>query len=343
MTTGEITTSIIGALGLVAGIIGFFMARSASKKADEASATAAQAQVDVATATTAIASILARTNPEPVPHVKWNLRATGKGDQFAIVNVGNIEARDVTVQATDNTMAGLVRMLDRHVLPTFDKRRISSITSEDVEQWIARLASTPTQRGGKPLRPSTVKHAFIAANKVFRYALRHRLIGHNPATGTVLPRVQHNEKFAPQFLSGAEVEALAAALSGPAPDDLLVRVGAYCGLRAGELVALRAGDVDVHRERIRVQRTLVRTQEGWREDSPKSANSSRTVPMNKELAALRDYFMQNPHGDDLRAQLWPGRNYAGGGGRSTAPSASTTTASTADGSAPPPRQSGDPV
>lgn len=111
--------------------------------------------------------------------------------------------------------------------------------------------------------------------------------------------MQHSEKFAPQFLRGAEVEALAAALSGSAPDDLLVRVGAYCGLRAGELVALRVGDVDVHRGRIRFQGTLVRTQDGWREDSPRSANSSRTVPMPQHLAALlRDYLTQHPRGDD---------------------------------------------
>ncbi|MDJ0335362.1 site-specific integrase [Salinibacterium sp. G-O1] len=212
------------------------------------------------------------------------------------------------------TQEGYRQMLDRHVLPTFGTRRIASITSANLEQWIAQLTSTQKQRGGSRLHPSTVRHAFIAANKVFRYALRHRMIVHNPATGTELPRVQHTEKFAPQFLSGAEVEALAEALSGSAPDDLLVRVGAYCGLRAGELVALRVGDVDVHRGRIRVQRTLVRTPDGWIEDSPKSANSTRTVPMTKELAALlRDYLAAHPHGDDLGAPLWPGRNYAGGG------------------------------
>ena len=36
--------------------------------------------------------------------------------------------------------------------------------------------------------------------------------------------------------------------------------------------------------------------------------------MTKGLAALlRDYLAAHPHGDDLRAPLWPGRNYAGGG------------------------------
>ncbi len=212
------------------------------------------------------------------------------------------------------TYDGYVQVYRRHVFPHLGSRRIGSITSEDVERWIGELSVTPTARGGEPLHPSTVKHAFIAANKVFRYAIRHRLITHNPATGTELPRVQHDATFAPQFLSGAEVEALAEALSASAPDDLIVRVASYCGLRSGELQALRVGDVDVHRRRIRVQRTLVRTKKGWREDSPKSANSTRTVPMTDELAVLlRSYIANHPDGDDPSALLWPGRHYAGGG------------------------------
>ncbi len=124
------------------------------------------------------------------------------------------------------TLDGYVQVYRRHVFPHLGSRRIGSITSEDVERWIAELAVTPTARSGQPLHPSTVKHAFIAANKVFRYAIRHRLITHNPATGTELPRVQHDAKFAPQFLSGVEVEALVAALADCTPDDVFVMVAA---------------------------------------------------------------------------------------------------------------------
>lgn len=149
---------------------------------------------------------------------------------------------------------------------------------------------------------------------MFRYAIRHRPITHNPATGTELPRVQHSATFAPQFLSGAEVEALVAALADWTPHDAFVLVAAFCGLRSGEMQALRVGDVDVVRSRIKVQRTLVRTSSGWREDSPKSANSTRVVPMNaRVVAALSDYLAEHPDRDDPSARLWPGRNYAGGG------------------------------
>lgn len=212
------------------------------------------------------------------------------------------------------TYDGYVQVYGRHVFPHLGSRRIGSITSEDVERWIAELAATPTARTGEPLHPSTVKHAFIAANKVFRYAIRHRLITHNPATGTELPRVQHGATFAPQFLSGADVEALVAALADWTPDDVFVLVGAFCGLRSGEMQALRVGDVDVLRNRIKVQRTLVRAKGGWREDSPKSANSTRVVPMNARVAsALGNYLASHPNRSDPSALLWPGRHYAGGG------------------------------
>ncbi|WP_309615609.1 site-specific integrase [Salinibacterium sp.] len=212
------------------------------------------------------------------------------------------------------TLDRYVQVYRRHVFPYLGSRRIGSITSEDVERWIAELAVTPTARSGIPLHPSTVKHAFIAANKVFRYAIRHRLITHNPATGTELPRVQHDATFAPQFLSGAEVEALMAALADCTPDDVSVMVAAYCGLRLGEMQALRVGDVDVLRNWIKVQRTLVRTKAGWREDSPKSANFTRVVPMNaRVVAALSAYLAEHSERHYPSARLWPGRNYAGGG------------------------------
>lgn len=70
----------------------------------------------------------------------------------------------------------------------------------------------------------------------------------------------------------------------------------------------------VLRNRIKVRRTLVRTKGGWREDSPKSANSTRVVPMNARVAAtLGDHLASHPNRSDPSALLWPGRHYAGGG------------------------------
>jgi integrase len=218
------------------------------------------------------------------------------------------------VRLKPRTYDGLVQIYARHVYPALGSRRIGSITSADMEKWIATLAKTKTVRTGTPLHPSTIKHAFVAANKVFRYAIKHRLITHNPATGTDLPKVQHAQRFEPTFLSPAEIEALAEELDSNAPDGLFVRLAAFTGLRAAEIMALQIRDVNLMRRQIEVRRTLVRTKDGWQEDSPKSEKSIRSVPLRRELATLlQNYIAEHPHATDPTASLWPGRNYGGYG------------------------------
>jgi integrase len=212
------------------------------------------------------------------------------------------------------TYDGYVQMYARHVLPTLGTRRIATISSADIEKWIADLALTKTARAKTPLHPSTIKHAFIAANKVFRYAIKHRLISHNPATGTDLPTVQHAQQFAPVFLSAPEIEALAAELDANAPDGLFVRLAAYTGLRSGEIQALQIRDVNLLRKQLEVRRTLVRTKDGWHEGTPKSEKSTRSVPLRRELVGLlKEYLAGHPNAADPTAPLWPGRNYGGYG------------------------------
>ena len=212
------------------------------------------------------------------------------------------------------TYDGLVQLYARHVYPALGTKRIGAISNADIEKWILALTETITVRTQTPLHPSTIKHAFVAANKVFRYAIKHRLITHNPATGTDLPKIQHAQRFEPVFLSPPEIEALASQLDSHAPDGLFVRVAAYTGLRAAEIMALQIRDVNLLRRQIEVRRTLVRTHGEWHESSPKSQKWIRSVPLRRELAAaLTDYLAQHLHAADPTASPWPGRNYGGYG------------------------------
>ena len=100
-----------------------------------------------------------------------------------------------------STYAGHVQLYDARVLPTFGKRRISTISSEEVGAWVADLIATGRAS-------STVRNHFIALNKVFRYALRHRLIAHNSCDAVDIPRATNAEGFAPVFLTAAQLEQL---------------------------------------------------------------------------------------------------------------------------------------
>jgi integrase len=131
-------------------------------------------------------------------------------------------------------------LLDNHVLPAFGERPVGSIDTLTVRGWLAGLVS-----GG--LSASRAKHAYYVLFAVLEAAIQAGAVLRNPAAGVRVPRSRRREM---QFLSAAEVERLAEAITPPY--GLLVRFAAYTGLRAGELAALRVKRLDLLRGTVRV-------------------------------------------------------------------------------------------
>ena len=99
-------------------------------------------------------------------------------------------------------------------------------------------------------------------------------IPRNPATGIRLPKVQGNE---PQPLTHTELWQLAEQFDSRR-DRVLIVVAGYCGLRWGELAALRWTDIDLDLRRLRVSRAY--SEEAPRgEMSPVKDHQARTVPI----------------------------------------------------------------
>ena len=130
-----------------------------------------------------------------------------------------------------------------------------------------------------------------------------RRLQRNPAAGVRLPKPHQAEK---RFLSKESVFALADAAGGY---RTLVLTLAYCGLRWGELAALKVGAVDLLRRRLTVveSATEVRGHLVW--GTPKS-HQIRSVPIPRFLAdllidqvagkAASDLVFTTPQGKVLR-------------------------------------------
>ena len=96
---------------------------------------------------------------------------------------------------------------------------------------------------------------------------------------------QHEQRF----LFPGEVETLAGA--GQPRYRALVLVGAYGGLRFGELAALRRSRVDILRGRVTVAETLVDVGNELSFGPPKTRSALRTVPLPRlVVAALDDHL-----------------------------------------------------
>jgi integrase len=110
---------------------------------------------------------------------------------------------------------------------------------------------------------------------VAELAVRSGLLSQNPARGLALPQIPHKE---PTFLNPAQVDRLASAIA--APYRTFVLVGAYAGLRHGELAALGVERVNISGCTIDVVETRTLGPDGTpRFGPPKSRAGRRTAPV----------------------------------------------------------------
>jgi integrase len=198
-------------------------------------------------------------------------------------------------------------LFNGRIYDAFGGQRITRMDSAMVQAWVAALA-------GEGLAPNTIRNHYVALNKVFVYALRHRIIAHNPCPAVVLPKMAHRDTFKPVFLTIAEVEAVAAEVDRHAPGSqygLLIRFAANTGLRAAEIAGLRIRDLNLSAGHVEVRQTLKRIAGEWTVVPPKSARSTRDVPLlSRSLTAdLKLYLLQHPKSGDPDALFWAGLRF----------------------------------
>jgi integrase len=170
-----------------------------------------------------------------------------------------------------STVADYRTTLRRHVRPMFGSRAIESVTSEDVERWMAGM------REAGELSNRSMQKAAVILHGVFERARKRWKVPINPLTGLDTPRPATRLEI--DVLSPAEVLLLVEA-AGSAADAALYATAAFTGLRQGELIALRWQDVDFAAATIRVTRAYTH----GALTTPKS-NKPRAVPLAPDVAA----------------------------------------------------------
>lgn len=177
--------------------------------------------------------------------------------------------------------------VERYVVAELGDRELGAITAADVRLWVRRL----TDRG---LAPSTVGKAGQLLGAVFDQAVADRLVPANPTATVRWPKVERHEL---DVLTPAEIDALADSI-----DEryrAVVLLGCWAGLRIGEIVGLRVGDVDVLRRTVTVNRTVVEVSGELHVHAPKTRAGRRAVPLPASIADELGVLLDGRHRDDL--------------------------------------------
>jgi len=155
-----------------------------------------------------------------------------------------------------------------YVEPTWGRRTVSSIRHSEVQTWVASIRKSAT----------VVARAFGILAGILDVAERDRRILANPARGVRLPR--RTSTRGRRYLTHEELWAVAEASGRQA---LVLTLG-YCGLRWGELAALRVSDVNFLRRRINVTHNVVEVHGEFHAGTPKT-HETRQVPVPTEVLA----------------------------------------------------------
>jgi integrase len=194
-----------------------------------------------------------------------------------------LSAQPTRQPATERKIRGAVA---KQIASTFGRRPLVSVRPSEVQSWAADISRKQSA--------ATARHSLGVLRRVFDYAIRDGAIHRNPTVGIRLPKVQGND---PRPLTHAELWRLADYLREPR-DRLLVLVAGYCGLRWGELAALRWGDVDLATNTLRIVRAY--SEESPRgQMSPVKDHQARTVPIPRVVSEELARFDADDKSDNL--------------------------------------------
>lgn len=153
----------------------------------------------------------------------------------------------------------------------------------------------------KGLADSTVRTTYTVLRAALDGAVRDGLLARNPAAVVRRPGVARTEA---RHLSAAEVVALLEAASTSRHHTALALIAAT-GLRRGEALGLRWGDVDLPAATLTVRATLGRVAGALTLTEPKTARSRRTVPLSPGLVAMLRAHRLRQLEDRMRAaNVW---------------------------------------
>jgi integrase len=186
-----------------------------------------------------------------------NITITNSLDQYLQHAQTNLKPR--TVKRYREAIAA-------HLKPAFGTVKLHNLDAQQIEEVYAKKLAA----GLSPASIHTI-HAVLSAS--FKRAVRLNLIQHNICKDVAKPRIEREEV---EVFDPSEVRAILAAAKYD-PLEALYALVFSAGLRIGEALAVKRGDVDLKAGTLRITRTVYNGVVG----TPKGKRSRRTITLPK--------------------------------------------------------------
>ena len=196
----------------------------------------------------------------------------------------SLEVREKQALLKPSTAKSYRSMVETHLKPAFKDHRSDRLSAEAVNDWVRERADEIAEGA---LSPKFYNNLVNLLHVILAWARSRgqRHLSHDPLEDVRrLPKVRIERRF----LEPAEIAKLLEAAQPP--DDAILYLAVYSGLRRGELFGLQWRDLDEANGQIRVRRSLYQ----GAITSPKTKHSERVVDLPaaivKKLTTYQEHY-----------------------------------------------------
>jgi integrase len=172
-------------------------------------------------------------------------------------------------------------LVSRYIAPLLGSVPLTKLQPMQVSQAYAKALTSGRRRGGGGLSPKTVTHMHRLLKQALSQAVRWQMLPRNPLDSVDPPKVERRRMDVPDMLQTATLlEAMR-----PTRMHVPVLLAALCGLRRGEIAALRWRSVDLVSGQLAVVESAEQTKAGGIRYKPPKSGRARTVAMSATVVA----------------------------------------------------------
>jgi integrase len=183
--------------------------------------------------------------------------------------------KDTVRQRSWERYEQLVRV---HIKPALGRLKLKDITRAHVKGLYREKLDAGSS-------PRTVQYIHVTLHKALKDAVGDGLLPKNVATG-LKPSKPRRHEMNP--LNPEQAKAFLCAIRGDRYEALYV-LAVHCGLRQGELLGLKWGDIDLDSGTLQVRRTMSETRAGRTEENTKNGKGRRIDLTRSVVEALRTH------------------------------------------------------
>lgn len=180
------------------------------------------------------------------------------------------------------------RNIELHVLPALGQRQLAKLSPGDLDLFYADLLSKGRLGKGsdrKGLAPKTVRNIHVMLNKALSDAQRKGLVVRNVAELADPPKLSAQRR---EEVKAWDADQLCAFLDAMSTERFFpaFHLSAHTGMRRGEILGLRWGDVDLEAGRVSVHQALVSVAYEVHVSDVKTGNGRRTIDIEEGAVAV---------------------------------------------------------